>query len=518
MVVWRKIVRYLPIVIAKGPERLATIQCTHLLRTRQLHQQGHGMYSKFILLGVTTLISLFYPGRALACGCEKPGPPCKAFGEASVVFSGTVKGVTEGTRKQKPNGEVDFSPRLFKFSVEEKFSGTPNKETEVATGLGAADCGYPFVIGASYLVYAYRDEKDDRLYTSSCTRTKRIASASEDLQYLRGLGSAPRTVTISGKVQRHLSYAENYAQANVPMEGALLSVERASETKEVRTDASGRFEVTGFAPGSLKLRLHLPDELTAYRSERVLKFESGGCASEVFYVVDNGRISGRVLDAEGNPVSGLGVVILPLQGWANNWYAKTDQEGRYKASSIPAGEYLVGINVRGLPRSIEPAELPRDFLCPNCFIIVENLRADEQTGASTYPRMFYPGVLQTAKADRLLLSPQQELRNIDFRLPPRPAESVVKGRVLRTDGSPAAGAQVSYREVTYEDLITFEYGVRTDTQGEFSFKAYRGGRYLVAADYSSDDPRQRSGRAEPRTVVVTKPEESITLIINRSIP
>lgn len=61
------------------------------------------MYSKFILLSVTILTSLFYPGRALACRCEKPGPPCKALGEASVVFSGTVKGVTAGARKQKPN-------------------------------------------------------------------------------------------------------------------------------------------------------------------------------------------------------------------------------------------------------------------------------------------------------------------------------------------------------------------------------------------------------------------------------
>jgi hypothetical protein len=142
-------------------------------------------------------------------------------------------------------------------------------------------------------------------------------------------------------------------------------VEGADQPKEVRTDASGNFELTGLKPGTLKLKLHLSDELTAYRSERVLKFESAGCASEAFYVVDKGRISGRVLDADGNPVSGLGVVMLPRTGWAINWYAKTDQEGRYKASSIPAGEYLVGINVRGLPRSIEAAELPKDFLCPN---------------------------------------------------------------------------------------------------------------------------------------------------------
>jgi hypothetical protein len=469
------------------------------------------MYWKFILFGVSVLIALLCSRSAFACGCEQPGPPCKAFGEATVVFIGTVKGVTEGARKQKPDGEVDFTPRLFKFSVEESFSGTPTKEAEVATSLGGDNCGYPFVNGASYLVYAYLDKKDDRLYTSSCTRTKRVANASEDLQYLRGLASASRTVTISGKVQRHLSYAGYEAQAYVPMVGMLLSVEGADQTKEVRTDGSGSFEITGLKPGSLTLKLHLPDELTAYRSERVLEFEGGGCASELFYVGDNGRISGRVLDAEGNPVSGLGVVMLPLTGWAGSWYAKTDDEGRYKASSIPAGQYLVGINVNGLPRSVEPAELPKDFLCPNCITIVEFLRADEQAGA--YPRMFYPGVVQIAKAAPLLVSPGQELHDIDFRLPPHRAESIVKGRVLRADGKPAAGAQVSYRDVTYEDLKVFGYGVRTNAQGEFSFKAYQGGRYIVNAS----DARQTLGLAAPQMVVVTKPEESLTLIISRFI-
>ena len=139
--------------------------------------------------------------------------------------------------------------------------------------------------------------------------------------------------------------------------------------------------------------------------------------------------------------------MLPLTGWAINWYAKTDQEGRYRASSIPAGEYLVGINIRGEPRSIEPAELPTDFLCPNCLIIVENLLADEQ--ARAYPRLFYPGVFQTAKAGRLLISPGQEVRDIDFRLPPRPAESIVKGRVLCTDGTPGSRSvsQLSGRDL-----------------------------------------------------------------------
>ena len=176
---------------------------------------------------------------------------------------------------------------------------------------------------------------------------------------------------------------------------------------------------------------------------------------------------------------------------------------------------MVGINISGLPRSIEPVELPKDYLCPNCREIVEMIRADEQAGA--YPRIFYPGVFHTAKADLLLLSAALELRDIDFRLPPRPAEGLVKGRVLRADGTPAAGAQVRYRDVTYEDMIVFNYGMRANAQGEFSFKGYRGGRYIVEAEYDSGHARQPLGLAEPRTVTVTKAEESITLVISRFI-
>lgn len=66
------------------------------------------MNSKYILLGASVLIALLNSGRVLACGCEKPASPCKALGEASVVFIGTVQGVTEGARKRKPNGEINF--------------------------------------------------------------------------------------------------------------------------------------------------------------------------------------------------------------------------------------------------------------------------------------------------------------------------------------------------------------------------------------------------------------------------
>lgn len=474
------------------------------------------MHRRRALLGLSLLVVALSGARAAACSCEKPGPPCVEFGRASAVFVGTVASVREGERKQKPGGEVEFTPRAVKFSVERTFLGVEGAEVEVLTGLGPEDCGYPFTKGVSYLVYAYRGEKGERLYTSACTRTRRAAAAAEDLQFLRGLAAAPG-VNVSGRVERRLSYpGDDITRSNVPFEGVLLSVEGAGQTKEARTDAEGRFELAGLRPGELRLKLQLPDELAAYRHERVLRLAAGGCASEYFYVVDNGRINGKVLDAEGNPVAGAGVVTLDTGGGSSTYYAKTDEEGRYSLSRLPPGRYLVGVNIRGLPRSVEPAELPDDYVCPNCRVLVEMLQADEQAGA--YPRVFYPGVFQTAKAVALALGPGQALTGVDMRLPPRPAGAVVKGRAVWADGRPAVGAHFEYRDVTYEDLIVHAYGGRTDERGEFSFRAYQGGRYVVAATSEGvvvSGPRRPGPppRSAPLTLVVTKPEETITLVI-----
>jgi hypothetical protein len=320
-------------------------------------------------------------------------------------------------------------------------------------------------------------------------------------------------------VDRLLSYpAPDGMRPHVPMEGALVSVEGAGRTREARVDSLGRYKLTGVPPGALKLRLHLPDELMASRPERLLNVEDRGCATENFFVMDNGRIGGRVLDAEGAPLAGVVVTVLnvgPHDFYMHSgMHARTDAEGRYTVSALPPGRFVLGVNVNGFMRSIEPEEVPGDYVCPNCYFIGETLEAGEQAGA--YPRLFYPGAFRLSKAEVFSVGAGQELRDVDLRLPPRPAGAVIKGRVVWPDGKPAAGAQVTYRDVTHEDLIVYRHGVRTDEQGEFSFKTYVGGRYVVEAWANRPGPRRATtlGYSDPRlTVAVTKPEEAVTLVL-----
>jgi hypothetical protein len=77
--------------------------------------------------------------------------------------------------------DVFDSRRLrFGFMVSRVFKGVRRVDTVfVITGMGHGDCGFPFVTGSRYLVYAshhtheaMREPKRKRyLYTDTCTRT-----------------------------------------------------------------------------------------------------------------------------------------------------------------------------------------------------------------------------------------------------------------------------------------------------------------------------------------------------------
>ena len=241
---------------------------------------------------------------ASAIGCSRigPGTPCQSYGSASAVFVGTA--ITERTAERKPGTrpeEIDWTPRTFKFSVEQAFIGVPTTEVEIGTGQGGGDCGYDFKLGSRYLVYAYQSSQSNRLTTSICTRTAPFDKANEDLEFLRGLKSLNPGVSINGEVKRNrLSIAKGDAVPVGPLVGIGLIVEGEGERREIKTDDQGRYSLTGLRAGKYKVTLQLPDELSTYKTEQVINVSDRGCAVVNYFVVDNGRLSGKVSGPEGS--------------------------------------------------------------------------------------------------------------------------------------------------------------------------------------------------------------------------
>src|SRR5258708_2270168 len=100
----------------------------------------------------------FAPTAIQACSCVFVGNRCGAWSSQGegVLFLGKVTAKVSQVRPDA-SGISDLSVGYaVHFSVEESFYGAAEAggETVIYTGSGGGDCGYPFVVGTSYLVYA----------------------------------------------------------------------------------------------------------------------------------------------------------------------------------------------------------------------------------------------------------------------------------------------------------------------------------------------------------------------------
>lgn len=459
------------------------------------------MRAKYVLMGLSFFVLLLFSGRALACSCMGPGPPCQAFGGAAAVFVGTATDVTTRQTKSGKSGtrdEVDWTPNVYKFTVVQSFLGVEGTEVEVATGRGGGDCGYGFRRGETYLVYAYGGVEGKLLTTGICTRTKPVASAAEDLEFLRGIPARGAGVTISVAVKRYL---QNVKAGDSKLVGGLadapLVVEGGGERRELKTDAEGRLQLTGLKAGKYKIKLLLPEELTTYKAEEEVTVSDRGCASVFYSVSDNGRIGGKVMDIEGKPVVGVLVALVEADDpdFEKNYskLERTDGEGRYKFSGVPPGRFLLALNLNRYPQPDDPT--------------------------NAYPRTFYPGVADIAQAEVVPLGAGEDVQDRDLRVPQAHAESLVKGVVVFADGTPAAKANVSYKDVTHHDP-GINHGTQADDEGRFTIKGFAGQTLLIEAsssrpfvgDFRRDGPMERSERVR---IALNEPTEPVKIVITK---
>ena len=462
----------------------------------------------FSLFGLALVAMLVLSSSAKGCSCLDAGAPCQAFGNASAVFVGTVTNVKDATPPQPRNqeelaalrkNETYWTPRTFTFSVEQGFLNIDGTQVEVSTGRGGGDCGYDFKPGKRYLVYAYRSTQGNRLVASICSRTKLYETADEDIKFLGTLSSLSAGVTIYGEIKRQLhSIKRGDSRTADPFPDALLVVEGVDSRREVRADNQGRYRISGLQPGKYKVTLSLPEEVMVHRPEQEVTIADRGCASVNYFVTDNGRISGMVLDAEGQPVPKVLVSLIEADGQDidrdHSKIERVDENGRYSFTAVPPGRYLLAMNVTRFQEPKDPT--------------------------NAYPRTYYPGVAQASQATIISLGPGEKLTERDLRLPQRRSASVIKGVVMWADGTPVANAGISFKDVTYQDSYS-NYGAQADELGRFTIDSYEGqtlviearsNRPYVGAGNPRNDPMER---AEAVKITLANPSEVVKIVITK---
>jgi hypothetical protein len=436
---------------------------------------------------------------AEACSCSSPISICRATWtntdtfvgnvtnfDATAVFVGQVTAIEDAPNP--PGLIVNGSDRRrVHLRVGERFIGLQPTESEVDvyTGLGGGDCGYPFAIGETYFVFAYKLQ-DGRLGTERCTVTKPVLKAAGELGYMRRIQSNVATrATIFGTAT-FLNNEQSGATRRSPYAGAAITARGTTGTFTGVTKADGSYEI-GVPLGDYQLSAGV--ESGRYASPffwHVVFTDVRGCGESNVTVGFDGRISGRVVDSFGMPIPNLTIDVVPPTPVKDKSYkpnqSTTDADGRFMVNRLPPGPYLVGTNTRS--------------------------------------RLLYPRVMfarATSQADVIRVGAGEQVQIGDFVIPARPEVVQIRGVVRRPDGEPVAGTRV-WLYSNDDKLEEAELIGRTivDSEGAFSFAAFEGYNYRIVPELESlTQPMSLENwiRANWRTVTAARDAGPVVLIL-----
>ena len=304
--------------------------------------KGHSMR----LLAALALLVIAPPQEALACSCLRVrSEPCEAAWRSGAVFAGTVRSI-------ELVGDPSYPSKLVTIEIQRGFIDASPGTVQLITGLGTGDCGYGFVTGLRYLVYASKTSTGT-LSTESCSRTRPLEDAAEDVAYLETLAQAPPPGgRVSGRItHRQRDPFEGDAVDYGPLQGVTVNVRGTSFSRDVSTDRDGRYDFTAVPVGMMTLTV-LP---AAGFGRKGLEMEieipdARACAVRDFQLSYVASASGLVVDATGRPLAGVLVeaVAAELAGHLPPPYqypVETDEHGRFNLDNLPPGLYVFGVNL-----------------------------------------------------------------------------------------------------------------------------------------------------------------------------
>lgn len=420
---------------------------------------------------------------ASACSCVMGMPICETFWRTPVVFSGEVVEITPAP----PARDLRFpAKKLVRFRVDRVWRGEAAGEIEVHTGAGGGDCGYDFVRGGQYLVYAHYWE--GRLSTGICSRTRPLSDAKEDLAYFETAFRPAGVGRIFGTAQFQRSSPDTPEQS---APGYTVILTGGGTTRRTTTAADGRYEFRGVPAGRYTVELITPQTQLAGGSRNTELADPRGCASVDFWIMSNGRVALRVLKPSGEPASNLTLDVVEFDSlverdrFPHAQRMRTDADGFAETKGLRPTRYVIGINVTQAPDA-----------------------------SQAYPRMFYPGVTDVAGARVLDLNYGERAELEPMILPEPLVPQAITGVVLWPDGSPAARASVSVSMDRATHGLSLQLGtaVSTDAQGRFTFRAYRGQTYRVSATVDVRGISEQ-WRAESKAFEVRSDVEPIALTL-----
>jgi hypothetical protein len=320
----------------------------------------------------------------------------------------------------------------------------------------------------------------------------------------RVYGSVTRIDNDPGKTKSSLA---------TPLEGIKIIVEGEKHRFETVTDKQGLFKLDRVPDGKYKVRPLLPDKYMVYfpgEEEFILgaseepsypPVHQGSSAYARFRIGWKNEISGKLLDAEGNPLRRATASLLfrrdctdsPLVAEENS---HNFADGKYRFYGLFPGRYLPSVTI----------EVP------------------SKTGSQQL-RFYYPGAVSPSQESDVEFKESGSLTDKDIKLPAGYVVRQIEGVLVWPDGRPVAKgwAVLAPKERLEEAEKGFDW-VSADEEGQFSLQGFVGAEYWVLASVNTFGIKTAEGKdlwnsgvrdlkAKPLKVTVGRTNERLRIVI-----
>lgn len=277
------------------------------------------------------LVVLMASTISYACSCVGT-PGCKVVLNDDAIFLGTVIAQVTGDNCN-PDGTCSSEyPQTTTFSIREAFRGVSGAEVAIDTGAGM--CTYPFEIGQTYLVFAHLYQ--GKLSTNICTQTQAEVMAGGLIQQLEAAKASSTGTGMAALFGTVLRVPDDRSSKRAelhytPQAGVSIKVKGANGVEfTTSTDSLGAYHFSDLPAGEYEIQPQLPPNTTTREREdnktiQASVEEGTGCQRDIAAYWD-GRISGRVVDPQGQPMKGI--VLL-------EWADRDARDRRSRHEGLP---------------------------------------------------------------------------------------------------------------------------------------------------------------------------------------
>jgi hypothetical protein len=282
-----------------------------------------------------------------------------------------------------------------------------------------------------------------------------------------GAAAQERNGSITGVVSDSVSHQ--------PLRKVMVSLALGNQPlgPDASTDDSGAFEFHNLKPGQYQLGVARRD----YPAGKIIMVSPSENPDPLkIELIPGARVSGRILDEDGDPLIGCGVQARPAEHPEQIIAQSADEPGEYRLFGLRPGKYIMAV------QCVVPAFQPRPFSA-----------GPDPPPSLAYPLQFYPAAADAASAEPVELAAGIEKAGVDFRM--RPAHVTQVRAAIAPSSAGWHGRDLFGGLVRPGDLSGNGFEPMTpDSSGAFQFPQVFPGSYVLLV--TSLDQENRIGAIE----------------------